>query len=267
MNPYVIGHYAGSTISFKISGEYAYIVGMSGFLVLFISNPSNPSFIGSYNTYATFIEIRGDLAFINDYWDYLTTLDISTPTNPKPLGTILIGAGFHDLALFDNFCIAANSWEGLTTVDVSDPASPVTTNVYNTPGSADAVLSVGRDIYVVDTWGVIRLVAQTTIDFVDTSIVSQLPSMTELLFICPNPANSIMSIRYQLASTSNIALGIYNILGQKIRTLFEGWQNLGIHHVEWDGTNQNGGNVPSGVYFVRLQSGNSQSIQKATIVK
>ena len=266
-NPHIIGHYAGNAASFRISGEYAYIVGMSGFFILSISNPSYPSLVSSYMTYATFIELKGDLAFINDYWDYLTILDVGAPANPTPLGTILIGAGFRGLALFDNFCIAANSLEGLTVVDISDPNFPVATNIYDTPGSAEAVLSVGSDIYVVDAWGIIRLTAQSTIDLVDTSIAPQLPTTTELLLICPNPANSIMSIRYQLIKTTDIRLEIYNILGQKIRTLFEGVQNFGIHHIEWDGTNQSRENVPSGVYFMILQSGSSRSIQKAAIVK
>ncbi|MFQ6115605.1 MAG: FlgD immunoglobulin-like domain containing protein, partial [bacterium] len=49
-----------------------------------------------------------------------------------------------------------------------------------------------------------------------------------------------------------VTLEIYNLLGQKIRTLFEGPQNAGSHSVPWDGKNDSGESVASGIYIIRL---------------
>ena len=77
----------------------------------------------------------------------------------------------------------------------------------------------------------------------------QLPEMISFLTAYPNPFNSSTAISYSLAATGRVALSIYNIIGQKVATLFSGMQQAGGHKVIWDAAG-----VPSGVYFARLES-------------
>jgi hypothetical protein len=71
----------------------------------------------------------------------------------------------------------------------------------------------------------------------------------------PNPFNPETTIRYQLPLSSTVSLTIANILGQKIRTLVSAEQASGEHTILWDGKDDLGGDVASGVYFYRLTAG------------
>ncbi len=71
----------------------------------------------------------------------------------------------------------------------------------------------------------------------------------------PNPFNPSTTIRYSLGKSGHAELAVFNSLGQKIRTLAEGPQAAGVHTVQWNGCNDSGQHVSSGVYFYRLRSG------------
>jgi hypothetical protein len=83
----------------------------------------------------------------------------------------------------------------------------------------------------------------------------------------PNPFNPTTTIRYSLAKKSDVSLEIYNTLGQRIRTLFSGERTTGEYEVVWDGTNDNGGHVASGVYFYRLRTAEFNSVRKLVMIR
>jgi len=68
----------------------------------------------------------------------------------------------------------------------------------------------------------------------------------------PNPFNARTEIRFLLPQNVYVELTIYNIMGQTVRTLTQGYRNAGHHLLNWDGRNQEGLSLPSGVYFSRL---------------
>ncbi len=74
------------------------------------------------------------------------------------------------------------------------------------------------------------------------------PEEISLMQNYPNPFNPSTTIRYDLRSISRVSLKVYNVLGQVVATLAEGVQEPGRQAMEW-----NASNVPSGVYFYRLQ--------------
>ncbi|MRR08547.1 T9SS type A sorting domain-containing protein [bacterium] len=89
----------------------------------------------------------------------------------------------------------------------------------------------------------------------------------------PNPFGNKLEIQYQLPTTSAVHLAIYNITGQKVRTLQDGAQGAGYYSVAWDGRNQDGKQMANGVYFYKLSAradGNGDAfnaIRKATLLK
>jgi hypothetical protein len=83
----------------------------------------------------------------------------------------------------------------------------------------------------------------------------------------PNPFNPATTIRYALAKKSDVVLEIYNTLGQRVRTLFSGAQGTGDYAITWDGTNDNGGHVASGVYFYRLRTGVYNAVRKLVMIR
>lgn len=70
----------------------------------------------------------------------------------------------------------------------------------------------------------------------------------------PNPFNPSTSIEYALAAPSRVTLEIYNVLGVKIATIIDLRQPAGFHVANWNGADESGRQVPSGVYFYRLQA-------------
>lgn len=79
----------------------------------------------------------------------------------------------------------------------------------------------------------------------------------------PNPFFACTSIAYGISNPeSSVSLGVYDISGRRVRALFEGEAQTGIHTVEWDGKNDSGSPVSSGFYFCRLQNGSTVSTLK-----
>jgi len=78
------------------------------------------------------------------------------------------------------------------------------------------------------------------------------PDKIELLQNYPNPFNSNTKIHYKLTDNGYVKIQIFNIYGQHVKTLYDKKQNPGIHSSKWNGQNENGETVSSGVYFCRL---------------
>lgn len=68
----------------------------------------------------------------------------------------------------------------------------------------------------------------------------------------PNPFNPSTQIRYTLGHSGNISLDIYNVLGQRVRSLVNTIQQIGTYELEWDGKDDAGNTVSTGVYFYKL---------------
>jgi len=83
----------------------------------------------------------------------------------------------------------------------------------------------------------------------------------------PNPFNPETVIRYQLPHSSGVELIIQNMLGQKIRTLVRTNQATGEYEVVWDGRDDAGNQVPSGVYFYQLRAGEFVKARKLLLLR
>lgn len=83
----------------------------------------------------------------------------------------------------------------------------------------------------------------------------------------PNPFRLRTSIRYQLPARTAVQLAVYNVAGQKVRTLVDRTEDAGRHAVVWDGTNGNGARVTNGVYYFRLEAGTMVRIAKAIVIR
>jgi len=84
----------------------------------------------------------------------------------------------------------------------------------------------------------------------------------ELLGNYPNPFNPSTKIRYSLAEASIVSLRIFDVLGREVATLVNQYENAGFQSVEF-----NARNLPSGVYFYRLQAGSFTGVKKMLLMK
>jgi len=102
--------------------------------------------------------------------------------------------------------------------------------------------------------------------------ITILPTRTTLLPNYPNPFNPETWLPYQLAQDADVTILIYNINGQLVRDLFLGNQSAGVYVMRdkaayWDGRDNSGEKVSSGVYFVTLRAGDFVSTRKMAILK
>jgi len=83
----------------------------------------------------------------------------------------------------------------------------------------------------------------------------------------PNPFNPSTTIRYAIPEDEKVEISVYNPLGQKIRTIIDRFQDAGYYSVEWNGRNDQGQNVGSGIYFLIVKAGEHSSIRKMILLK
>jgi hypothetical protein len=83
----------------------------------------------------------------------------------------------------------------------------------------------------------------------------------------PNPFNPSTTIRYTLNNDGPVSVRVYNMLGEEVATLVDGFQKAGEQSVTWDGTNNFGQVVASGLYIYRLQAGSTIVGQKMLFAK
>ncbi|MBD3225176.1 MAG: T9SS type A sorting domain-containing protein [Caldithrix sp.] len=82
----------------------------------------------------------------------------------------------------------------------------------------------------------------------------------------PNPFNPSTTIRFELLKGGPTKLIIYNLLGQKVKVLADGYYNSGRHTIQWNGKDRTGRPLPSGVYFLHLQSADYTETHKMVLV-
>ncbi|MDZ7361780.1 MAG: T9SS type A sorting domain-containing protein [candidate division KSB1 bacterium] len=78
----------------------------------------------------------------------------------------------------------------------------------------------------------------------------------------PNPFNPQTQIRYHLPSAGPTKLAIFNLMGQEVLALVNGWQDAGVYNVQVDATP-----LPSGIYFYRLVSNDLHQVRKMVVSK
>lgn len=83
----------------------------------------------------------------------------------------------------------------------------------------------------------------------------------------PNPFNPSTTIRYDIPSKGRVQLLVFNTLGMKVRTLIDDIQERGNYTLEWDGKDDNGNLLSTGIYFYQLLSAGQRSMRKAVFQK
>lgn len=99
------------------------------------------------------------------------------------------------------------------------------------------------------------------------SVETELPETFQLYENFPNPFNGGTKIRFQLPESTQISLKIYNILGREVKSLLNEKKEAGYYTIQWDGTNENGSLVGSGVYYYQIRTGDRRVVKKMLLLK
>lgn len=95
----------------------------------------------------------------------------------------------------------------------------------------------------------------------------EIPNNFELVQNYPNPFNPTTNIDFKIAATSSVKLVVYNILGQRIKTLVNDKLQAGNYQIVWNGTDELGNKVASGNYLLSLETDNFRATKKMALLK
>lgn len=100
-----------------------------------------------------------------------------------------------------------------------------------------------------------------------TGVPELSPAKYALSPVRPNPFNPSVVIPFELPRSAPVRIGVYDVGGRLVRILVDGTRPEGPQSVLWDGRNDSGVTVSSGVYFVRMRSGDFSAVRKAVFLK
>jgi thermitase len=115
-----------------------------------------------------------------------------------------------------------------------------------------------------------RIITTGREDFCENSIPKVSVNIPKDFFLSqnyPNPFNLETAIEYGLPEDTFVKFVIYDVLGRKVRVLADEFQSAGVRNVYWDGKNDRGEEVGSGIYFYRIQTGSFTKTAKMSLLK
>jgi len=112
----------------------------------------------------------------------------------------------------------------------------------------------------------IYLVPGETVDITENEIIDYVSDIT--LYNYPNPFNPEVNISFSTTEITEITeINIYNVKGQKVKTLINEVLTAGVHSIIWHGENERNQQVGSGVYFYQLKAGDVIETRKMMLIK
>tara|TARA_Y100000022_G_C13012805_1_gene267542 strand:+ start:132 stop:497 length:366 start_codon:yes stop_codon:yes gene_type:complete len=106
-----------------------------------------------------------------------------------------------------------------------------------------------------------------TVSDVLSSSTDHLPKKLDIRHAHPNPFNNSVSISFEIPNSKNVNLSIFDMKGRKVRQMSLGKLKNGFHNVVWDGKNNLGNELSSGIYMAVLEIGDKFNVQKISLVK
>jgi hypothetical protein len=264
----------GGVNNITISNSVAHISNWSiGYSIVDISNPQDPILLGHYDTYQdAYVHSIADYNTIA-YLSVLHSLRIMDISDPQNIDLLNVVEPHQDsmirtkpLILDNKLILSDNSWCEYLRYDLSNPEQPELENSYrwNLP-TYD--MQIYNNDYLVTANGHfgISILDLRTITSAANSLVDP---FQDSINNYPNPFNPSTTIEFSIQQDSNIELSIFNIKGQKIKTLVNNEFMTGSHSIKWNGDNESGNSVSSGIYFYNLSiNGKSEAVKKCLLLK
>ena len=170
------------------------------------------------------------------------------------------------LTAFNSSIVGNNS----TAVGNSAMFRTHTINLLHTFSAGDVIFirfRLSSDPFVVGWgWAIDNINIQNSVTSVN-EINNNIPTEFSLDQNYPNPFNPSTNIKYSLPVESNVVLKIFDITGQEIKTLVDEFQTSGYKTINWNGTNNIGHPVSSGLYVYRIEAGKFVESKKMILLK
>lgn len=187
--------------------------------------------------------------------------------------TSTVSNSFWDIETSGQITSAGGS--GKTTAEMQDVATYTSLATVGLDSPWDFLNNPYDDIGNEDIWDINQFqndgypfLASVPLVGVQEEEISQFSPFNYHLTNYPNPFNPTTTISFFLTENSTVVVEILNVKGQLIKSLIDGLQNAGNHSVIWNGKDDNGNNVSSGIYFYRLNlNGKTKAVKKCLLLK
>jgi len=251
-----------------VTGNYAYlVVNNRGMMILDISSPVNIFYVGGFhNSHINDIVVEGNYAYIGSYEPNIIIVDISNPSQP----VLFSSYDFDDVQIIEksgNYLFGALADHRLAIFDISNPALPALTGLHDNFGFTYRNLCIDGDyVYFADENYLEifdcseAITPSPGISGGENNAISLKPSEISLS-LSPNPFNPQTTVEFTLPEAGDVSLKVFDTLGREVQALESGGWGLGKHTVVWDA-----GDLPSGIYFIRLESGGEVRTVKGLLV-
>lgn len=233
-----------------------------GLRLINIKNPMNPQEISYVLDVSRGICLKDTIAYTS--WSYLYSIDISNPLLPIIIDTMLeTSLSYNEMKIQGNYLYGIGA-EYLKVIDISNLFNP---HIIGSFFPANYVATEDNIVIASYSDFGFYIFKNTLIIGIKNRDVQLLHHRFELYPNYPNPFNGSTTIRYYIPHDSKVELTIFNILGQEVRTLINKQQMKGNYSLVWDGKNNQGMEVSSGVYIYRLTSESFSKSRKLLFLK
>jgi hypothetical protein len=257
-NPINVGNLPIACWNLMVSGSRAYLATLDGVVVVDVSNPTLPEEIGSVllprEVWGDMVE-AGSFLYVICEGQVVSVVDVSNPASPAFL-TELPFDNVFDLALSGTHLYLATGQDasGLVVLDVSQPVSPHL--IGNVSGyspfvaTSDSLVYFGSSGFTYTSLLVMPNQCEAT-----TGVLPDEAMPRYLGQAYPNPAHGDMSvIPFTVPRAGTVSLRVFDLGGRQVRSLVDGPMESGTHSAMWDGRNEHGERMPSGIYFYELRA-------------
>ncbi len=267
-----LNEYVSTLGSYFVSGNYAYTAeGDSGLCIIDISDPENPFKVSQYSPQDFQIGnifIKEDYAYVSNAGFGVSIIDISIPENPYRAGYYLMESNNISLYLTSDYMYLLESDNTLHLMSRLSPRIPYQIGYYTGDILGRDILAASGDhIFLGSNLEGFCIIKN---EYTVTSVSSNQEKHADSYILhdnYPNPFNPVTNIRFEIPAAGKVSVKIYNIRGQLIKSLISGQYPAGEHTVKWDGINDRGQRVSSGIYIYRLQTGNQTKMKKMLLIK
>ena len=276
----------GSAYRIAIIDNLGYVAALGGGLQIFdVENPANPRAIGSYESQgnATNITVSGNRGYLLDTLAGVQILDLSNPRRPEFIAELQTDALPIAAQIRGDYLFLLDQ-ERVQIVDVRDRNLVSRPNFQAALRFPSDVAVVGDAVYVTDRhdlrmFKVNEHLFELSVE--DPTVFRKPPSETRNsipLYInrlgqnFPNPFNPETWIPYEIESDTLVTIQIFDMRGSLVRQLGIGHQKAGEYVTRsnaayWDGRNEVGETISSGIYFYQISAGDFIASRKMAILK
>ena len=213
--------------------------------------PSSPFQIGFLSGITHYVHVVGDYAYLTGALIDFRIVDITYPDTPTVVGSYDADGDARGVCTEGTYAYVADFKRGLCVIDISNPANPVEAGIFETGNGAQNVCVSEGYIYVADGYdGFYVLYNDLLTGLMEKPLRPELFSLEQNY---PNPFNPSTLIAYHVPlKGGSVTIQVFDAAGRLVKTLVNGYKTSGRKIVAWDGTNNQGKQMASGVYFCRM---------------